>query len=138
MKLPPIVSLAERCLVMAKQSAVVLEFHRLNDGPRFAYQLKDWDTQPHTLKLMGRWGGKRDGLIYTLQTSDTTKGSCGNYHHARMVCNIGDPKVVKGILDEWQHIMQEKAAANEPLVLIEDGRMVFRVEVPLPVESEEQ
>lgn len=123
---------------MAKQSTIALEFHRLNDGPRFAYQLKDWDTQPHTLKLVGRWGAKRDDLIYTLKTTDTVEGSYGDYHHARMVCNVGDPKVVKAILDEWQRIMQEKAAANEPLVLVEDGRMVFRMEVPLPVESEEQ
>lgn len=87
---------------------------------------------------MGRWGAKRDGLIYTLKTTDTVEGSYGDYHHARMVCNVGDPKVVKAILDEWQRIMQEKAAANEPLVLVEDGRMVFRMEVPLPVENEEQ
>jgi hypothetical protein len=87
--------------------------------------------------LMGRWGAKRDGLIYTLKTADTVEGSYGDYHHARMVCNVGDPKVVKAIIEDWQRIMWEKDAANEPLVLVEDGRMVFRVEVPLPVESEE-
>lgn len=63
---------------MAKQSTIALEFHRLNDGPRFAYQLKDWDTQPHTLKLVGRWGAKRDDLIYTLKTTDTVEGSYGD------------------------------------------------------------
>ena len=123
---------------MANQSTIALEFHRLNNGPRFSRYLRDWGTQPHTLKLMGRWGGKRDGLIYTLQTADTTKGSYGNYHHARMVCNVGDSEVVKAILEDWQRIMQEKAAAGEPLVFVEDGRLVFRVEVPLPVDSEEQ
>ena len=50
----------------------------------------------------------------------------------------GDEPLVKAILEDWQRIMWEKDAANEPLVFVEDGRMVFRVEVPLPVESEEQ
>ena len=50
----------------------------------------------------------------------------------------GDEPLVKAILEDWQRIMWEKDAANGPLVFVEDGRMVFRVEVPLPVESEEQ
>ena len=41
---------------MTKQSTVVLEFHRLNDGPRFAYQLKDWDTQSHNPEAHGSMG----------------------------------------------------------------------------------
>ena len=55
-----------------------------------------------------------------------------------MVCNVSDWKLVKAILEDWQRIMWEKDAANEPLVFVGDGRMVFRAEVPLPVESEEQ
>ena len=50
----------------------------------------------------------------------------------------GDEPLGKAILEDWQRIMWEKDAANEPLVFVEDGRMAFRGELPLPVESEEQ
>lgn len=115
---------------MATLTTVSLKFHRLFEKEgRYDYQLEEWGNQPHALKLMGRYGANHAGLIYTVRTDNPNKDT---QFHARMVCELNDPKLSRAIFDNFVQVMESKDAANEPLVTIEGNRLVFEVEVPLP------
>ena len=115
---------------MATSNTVTLKFHRLFEKEgRYDYQLEEWGNQPHALKLMGRYGAHHAGLIYTIRTDNP---SADTQFHARMVCELNDPKLSRAIFDNFAQVMESKDAANEPLVTIEGNRLVFEVEVPLP------
>lgn len=115
---------------MATPTTVTLKFHRLFEKEgRYDYQLEEWGNQSHALKLMGRYGANRAGLIYTIRTDNP---SVDTQFHARMVCELNDSKLSRAIFDNFVQVMESKDMANEPLVTIEGNRLVFEVEVPLP------
>jgi hypothetical protein len=120
----------EKVFSMATSSTVTLKFHRLFEKEgRYDYQLEEWGNQLHTLKLMGRYGANRAGLIYTIRTDNPATDT---QFHARMVCELNDSKLSRAIFDNFVQVMESKDAANEPLVIVEDNHLVFEVEVPLP------
>lgn len=115
---------------MATPATATLKFHRLFEKEgRYDYQLEEWGNQSHALKLMGRYGANRAGLIYTVRTDNPATDT---QFHARVVCELNDSKLSRAIFDNFVQVMESKDAANEPLVTIEGNRLVFEVEVPLP------